>query len=532
MRIQLDLIVHNAKIWIGKDHFVSALAVAQDRIAVMGSDAKILPLRKNHTRMIDAGGRLLLPGFNDAHVHFIEGGFQLLSVDLRDAADQEEFCRRLQQKAQQLPKGTWITGGYWDHERWPDKKLPSKELIDRVVPDHPVFVVRLDWHIGCANSLALQLAGIDRYTQSPSGGVIDHDPITGEPTGILRETAQRLIEQARPAPNKAQTLEALETALQHAAQLGVTSIQGACKADELQLYQELIDQQRLTLRVSAWDYINQPSDIETLQAQVIRHPYLRTGTAKLFCDGSFGASTAWLWQPYEFDAQYFGVAVHEPNTFLQLVEELHRRGRSMCIHAIGDRAVSLSLDALEAAMQRHGNRNARHRIEHAQMVCDVDVSRFASLGVIASIQPSHAIDDMRWIEERIGGRARTAYRFQSFLQAGVAVAIGSDWTVEPLDPMLNLYAAVTREYPQGGPIGGWQPQEKVSLEEVLIAYTQGSAFAEGTERDKGRLLPGYYADFVILSDDLFQLPPSQWLQTKAEWTVVGGRVVFERSSSQ
>ncbi|MBN2357094.1 amidohydrolase [candidate division KSB1 bacterium] len=529
MEPTMDLIIHNAKIWLGNASFAQALAANRGRIAAVGTNQQVQALGDKTTRIIDAGGRLLLPGFNDAHVHLIEGGFHLLGVDLRDARDPEEFCRRLRAKAAQLPRGCWITGGFWDHEGWPDKQLPNKELIDRAVPDHPIFVVRIDWHIGCANSLALNLAGIDSHTKAPPGGVIDRDAASGEPTGILRETAHRLIDQAKPPPDKEQTLQALRAALNHAAALGVTSIQGACQDGDIALYQELLETGELTLRISAWHNVADRPDIQRLEnIEQIQHPYLRTGTAKFFCDGSFGATTALLSQPYLGDAENVGVAVHDEKEFIDIVDVLHRNGRQMAIHAIGDRAVTRTLDAIAAAQKQHGRKNLRHRIEHAQMVRDQDMKRFEALGIVASVQPSHAIDDMRWIENRVGERASTTYRLNSFYQAGAAVAFGTDWTVEPIDPMLTLYAAVTREYPQGGPEGGWQPQEKVTLEQALTGYTIGSAFAEHCEQVKGRLSPGFYADLVILSQDLFTTPPRQWLETKVDVTVVGGKVVFER----
>jgi len=523
----MDWILHNARVWMGGDRFCEALAVRDGCIAAVGTDGQVLPLRQPGSRIVDLQGALVIPGFNDAHLHLMEGGFHLLGVDLRPARDRGDFCRRLQDKARTLPKGSWITGGFWDHERWPDKKLPDRRLIDQAVPDHPVFVVRVDWHIGVANSLALRLAGISAGTAAPEGGVIDRDPVTGETTGILRDSAHRLISAVIPAPDRAQSTAALGAAMDHASQRGVTSIQGACSDEDLSLYREMESHGELQLRMSCWHNIADRHAADTLDpADVMDWPFLRAGIAKLFVDGSFGATTALLSEPYESEPGQCGLAIHERGELLEIARRIHCAGRPMAIHAIGDLAVTWALDAIEAA-QATDSASLRHRIEHAQMVRDDDLPRFKRSGIIASLQPSHAIDDMRWIEKRIGRRARLAYRFRSLLEAGTAVAIGTDWTVEPMDPMLTLYAAVTREFPEGGPSGGWQPQEKVTLIEALTAYTAGSAYAEQREGVKGMLQPGYWADLTVLSDDIFSLPAEKWLTTTATATMVDGRMVWD-----
>lgn len=525
----MDLILINGTIWQPSEAPAQALAVQHGRIAAVGSVSDILRLRTAKTQIVDAQGRLVLPGFNDSHVHLLEGGFHLLGVDLRDADSPREFCRRLAAAAAQLPPGAWIAGGFWDHERWPGKTLPHRALIDAAVPDHPVFVVRLDWHIGVANSLALRLAGIDEKTPAPHGGTIDRDALSGLPTGILRDEAMRLMTRVIPTPSKADRHRALKAAMDHAASLGVTSVQGQCTADERAFYQESEQKGELKLRLSLWHPVEGPDDIDKLAGhQKLDSPFLRSGTAKLFSDGSFGASTAWLFEPYQETKDGYGLAIHEPDVLQQMVVQIDAMGWQMAIHAIGDRAVHETLLALEQAQTLNGPGAHRHRIEHAQMVRPGDLQRFRKLAVVASIQPSHAIDDLRWIADRIGPRTELAYRYRSFVDHGIPVAIGTDWTVEPLAPFLTLYAAVARATREGMPAGGWYAGEGVDLQRALQDYTSGSAFAEHRENDKGVLAPGYWADFIVVDENLFALPPRDWLTAKVDMTFLNGAVIFDR----
>jgi predicted amidohydrolase YtcJ len=476
---------------------------------------------------------LVLPGFNDSHVHFMEGGFSLQDVDLRDARDEAEFCEKLKAKAATMSRGAWITGGYWDHEKWPCKRLPSKELLDSVVPDHPVFIVRLDWHIACANSLALQLARIDSQTASPPGGAIDRYPQTGEPTGILRDEAERLVYRVIPQSSAADKEAAALAAMRHAASLGITSVQGECKAEDQAIFSRLAEEKRLTTRMSVWQSIAHPGDAEALRdLPQVHEPFFSRRTAKLFVDGSFGAGTALLFEPYLDAPNYCGLAIHDQVILESMIQEIDRLNWHLAVHAIGDRAVDMALTALEKARTQNGEQSRRHRIEHAQMVRNQDLARFRDLSLIASVQPSHAIDDMHWIENRIGQRIDTAYRLRSFLQNGIAVACGTDWTVEPLDPMLTLYAAVSREFPAGGPEGGWQPQEKISLVQAIQIYTEGAAFAEEQEQCKGRLKSGCYADFVLLEPDFLYRSPQAILHSRIQTTVVDGRIVHDIQGMQ
>jgi len=528
----MELAIINGRIWSPHrpDYFAQALLVKKGHFYAIGSNAEILALKTNRTEIIDARGRLVLPGFNDAHIHLMEGGFYLQGINLREARNEDEFARSLQAYAADLPVGTWITGGYWDHEKWPSKKLPDRKLIDAVVPDHPVFVVRLDWHIGVANSLALKLAHIDKDTPDPQGGKIDRDPATGEPTGILRDEAAHLIRDVVPLPTDERRRQAARLAMQHASKLGLTSVQGECEEQDIRIFHQMAEQDELSLRLSLWHTIEKVDDIERLKIDYEATDFFKANTAKLFADGSFGADTALLFEPYCHNRATTGVMIHPREELDDLISRIDTLGRQMAIHAIGDQAVFVVLDALRKNAVTHGTKKLRHRIEHAQMVREQDLPLFRNTGAIASVQPSHCIDDMRWIEKKLGLRTHETYRLNSFLQNGIPVAIGTDWTVEPLDPMLTIYAAVTREFVEGGPGGGWHPQERTGVQKAVELYTLGSAYAEHAEKVKGLIKRGYLADFIILSQDIFTLPPPEILHTQIDYTIVGGQVVFRRST--
>jgi len=509
-----------------------AVAIYANRIVAVGSTKDIRKLAGPNTRTIDANGRLLLPGFNDAHTHFLSGGFQLSSVDLRDANSPQEFAARIKAFAEKVPKGRWITGGDWDHERWPDAKLPTKELIDSFTPETPVFVNRLDGHMALANSLALKLAGVTRQTQDPPGGVIVRDK-SGEPTGVLKDAAQSFVWNVVSPSTFEEKLDAARAATNYAAKLGVTSIQDMSAGNDVGVYQTLLDHGELKTRIYAVSPL--PSWERLAQTGVRAHfgsEMLRVGGLKGFADGSLGSTTALFYEPYRDDPSTSGIAgdeMYPEGVMLKRVSEADRVGLQIMIHAIGDRANDMILSIYEQVQRENGKRDRRFRIEHAQHLRAQDIPRFARDGVIASMQPYHAIDDGRWAEKRIGKeRIKTTYAFRSLLDSGTKLAFGTDWTVAPLNPMLTIYAAVTRRTLDGKNPNGWVPEQKISVEETVRAYTLGSAYAEFQENVKGSITVGKLADLVLLSRDIFKIDPEEIENVKVVMTMLDGRVVFEK----
>jgi len=508
-----------------------AVALYGNRIVAVGSTNDIRKLAGPNTRTIDAKGRLLLPGFNDAHTHFLSGGFQLSSVDLRDANSPQEFAARIKAFAEKLPKGRWVTGGDWDHERWPDAKLPTRELIDSFTQDIPVFVNRLDGHMALANSLALKLAGVTRETVDPPGGVIVRDK-SGEPTGILKDAAQSFVWKVVSPSTFEEKLDAARAATNYAARLGVTSIQDMSAGDDVGVYQTLLDRGELKTRIYA---VSPLPAWERLARTGVRAHFgsemLRVGGLKGFADGSLGSTTALFYEPYRDDPSTSGIAgdeMYPEGVMLKRVSEADRAGLQVMIHAIGDRANDLILSIYEQVARENGKRDRRFRIEHAQHLRAQDIPRFGRDGVIASMQPYHAIDDGRWAEKRIGKeRIKTTYAFRSLLDSGATLAFGTDWTVAPLNPLLSIYAAVTRRTLDGKNPNGWVPEQKISVEETVRAYTVGSAYAEFQENVKGSITVGKLADLVLLSRDIFNIDPNDIESVKVAMTMVDGRVVFE-----
>jgi len=508
-----------------------AVAIYANRIVAVGSTKDIRKLVGPNTRTIDARKRLLLPGFNDAHTHFLSGGFQLSSVDLRDASSPQEFAERIKAFAAKTSQGRWITGGDWDHERWPEAKLPTKELIDSFTRDTPVFVSRLDGHMALANSLALRLAGVTRQTLDPPGGVIVRDK-SGEPTGVLKDAAQNFVwKVVPPAPFEAR-LEAARAASNYAASLGVTSVQDMSAGTDVGVYQTLLDRGELKTRIYAVSPL--PAWERVARMGVRAHfgsEMLRVGGLKGFADGSLGSTTALFYEPYRDDPSTSGIAgdeMYPEGAMLERVREADRAGLHIMIHAIGDRANDLILSIYEQVERENGKRDRRFRIEHAQHLRPQDISRFARDQVIASMQPYHAIDDGRWAEKRIGKeRAKTTYAFRSLLDSGATLAFGTDWTVAPLNPLLTVYAAVTRRTIDGKNPKGWVPEQKISVEETVRAYTMGSAYAEFQENVKGSIAVGKLADLVLLSRDIFKIDPKEIENVKVVWTMLDGRLVYE-----
>jgi predicted amidohydrolase YtcJ len=529
-----DLIITNAKVWTGDDAHPNAQAVAVlgDRIVAVGSNADVLLWRSAQSKLIDAHGKLLLPGFNDAHVHFTDGGRQLDNVQLNDATSADEFVRRIAEQAKKTPKGEWILGGDWDETKWNPPNLPTKEMIDPVTPDNPVLVSRYDGHSALANSQALRLAGITAQTPDPPGGAIVRDA-QGNPTGDLKDAAMDPAYSAVPPPTHDQRLHAATRALEHAASLGVTSVQhmNPDYAD-IAVYSELLQNGELTTRIYAAPLITGVDD----QVKIgIRHafggPYLRIGAVKAYADGSLGSRTAYFFEPYSDEPGNHGLLNSEMQPLSLMRDRMmiaDAAGIQICTHAIGDQAISMVLDLYTDVVKAHHGAERRFRIEHAQHMAEKDFARFAQLDVIASVQPYHAIDDGRWAEARIGhDRASRTYAFRTFLNHGVHLAFGTDWDVAPLNPMLGIYAAVTRATLDGKNPNGWFPEQKLTVEESVRAYTMGSAYAEFQEQEKGSITPGKLADMVLLSDDIFSIDPVKIRDVKVLKTIVGGKVIWD-----
>ncbi len=526
-----EVIYTNAAIWTGVPNAAAAqaMAITEGKILAVGSAEEVAAWRGAATRVVDLAGKFVVPGFIDNHTHFMSGGFQLASVNLRDAKSPQEFAQRLTAFAKNLPPGRWITGGDWDHETW-GGELPRRDWIDPLTPDHPVFVNRLDGHMALANSKALALAGIDRNTPDPQGGTIVRDENSGEPTGILKDEAMALVYRVIPAPTAAEHDEALARAMAHAAAMGVTQVHdmGSYGWTDLETYRRAHASGRLTLRIYSFLPLASWARLaEFVQANGRGDDWLRWGGLKGFVDGSLGSTTAWFYQPYDDAPATSGLLTTDTTALRSWIFAADSAGLHVAVHAIGDRANDWLLEVFAHALAQNGRRDRRFRIEHAQHLTPTAISRFAELGVIPSMQPYHAIDDGRWAEKRIGAeRIKTTYAFRSLLDAKAPLTFGSDWTVAPLSPLLGIYAAVTRRTLDGAHPNGWVPQEKISVEEALHCYTAANAFAGFQEQKCGRLAPGMFADFVVLSEDLFAIDPVRIPEVQVLRTVVGGRETF------
>jgi predicted amidohydrolase YtcJ len=529
-----DLILVNASIHTMDQARPTAEAVAilGHRIAALGTSAEVRALAGPKTRVIDAAQKLVLPGFNDAHVHFLMGGFSLANVDLRDAATLEDLARRLGQYARKLPKGRWILGGDWDHEKWPGAPLPTKAQIDGATPDHPVFVNRLDGHMALANSLALKLAGVTKETKDPPGGVIVREPKTGEPTGVLKDAAQDLVDRVIPEKSFEEKHIAARAATEHAAQVGVTSLTDMSAGDDVGLYQYMLERGELKTRIYA---IRSIVSWETLAKTGVRAAFgsdiLRIGGLKGFADGSLGSSTALFFKPYNDAPDTRGLLFDQmlpEGIMLKRVEGADQRGLQIMIHAIGDEANWRILEIYKQAAEKNAPRDRRFRIEHAQHLRPSEIPRFGQQQVIASMQPYHAADDGRWCDKRIGPeRSKGTYAFRSLLNSGAVLAFGSDWTVAPLAPLEGIKAAVTRQTLDGKHPQGWMPEQKLTVDEAVRAFTVGSAYAEFCEKVKGTLAVGKLADLVMLDRDIYRIDPAEIDQARVILTIMDGRVVHE-----
>ena len=533
-----DLIIKNANIWTVDDSHpkAEAVAVLRDRIIAVGSNAEIDVLKGTDTQIIDAGGKLLLPGFNDAHVHFVNGARTLEEVQLNDATSSDEFVRRVKEQVAKTPKREWILGGDWDETKWTPSQLPTKEMIDAITPNNPVFIDRYDGHMALANSIALHMAGVTAQTPDPPGGVIVRDK-QGNPTGALKDAARELMVKVIPPLAHDERLDIIRHGMTYAASVGVTSIQDmnderSNSFADLAAYNELQQRGELTLRV----YVAAAITDWQKEAQLgIRHAFgnsfVRLGALKGFADGSLGSRTAYFFDAYSDEPSNSGILgkqMHPLSAMQERITGADAAGMQVCIHAIGDKAISTVLDMYSQAFQGHNGSDRRFRIEHAQHIAAKDFDRFAQLGVIASVQPYQAIDDGRWAETRIGhDRASRTYAFRTLLDHKVHLAFGTDWDVAPLNPLLTVYAAVTRVTLDGKMPNGWFPEQKLTVPEAVRAYTMGSAYAEFQDKEKGSITPGKLADFVLLSDDIFSIDPAKIRDVKVLKTIVGGKVVFD-----
>ena len=536
------LILVNGRIWTENPRQPEAEAIAIDGklILSVGSSADVRKLAGPDCRVIDLGGRRAVPGFNDSHVHFIGGGDSLAGVQLGDANSAAEFRRRIGDFARTLPKGAWIRNGNWDHQRWSPAQLPTHDLIDAVTPDNPAFVWRLDGHMALANAVAMKLAGLERNTRDIPGGEIVRDK-DGNPTGILKDAATSLVERAMPPLSERELDAALEAAMHEAASHGVTSVQNLWdsttdpySALKFREFQKFASAGTLKVRIYHAAPLHDWKSLATTGVQAaFGSPVLRIGNLKSFADGALGSETAWMDAPFSDRPGYSGLPsadLMDSAGMYAAIQGADRAGLQISIHAIGDRAIHAVLDLFERAAGENGPSDRRFRIEHVQHLRPEDAARFAPLGVIASMQPYHAIDDGRWAEKELGpARIKSSYAWRLLLDHGAVLAFGSDWPVAPLDPLMGIYAAVTRRTLDGRNPAGWVPEQRISVAEAVHAYTVGSAFAERQERIKGSLEPGKLADIAVLTDDIFRLAPADLDKVRVHMTVFDGAVVYEET---
>jgi predicted amidohydrolase YtcJ len=527
----VTLAVVNARVWTGNaSHpWATGVAVAGDRLVAVGSSAEIAKFARGspNARIIDAKGGMVTPGFIDSHSHFITSGFRLSSVQLRDARTPAEFISRIKAYVTGIPAGAWITGGDWDHENW-GGELPRRDWIDSVTPNNPVWVSRLDGHMALANSAALAIAKVNASTRDVEGGTIVRDA-SGNPTGMLKDNALGLVTRVEPPPAPQMSDHALDAAMHHVAERGVTSVHNMEGFADLATIERAHRSGRLITRIYAVVPIAQWARLrDTVAARGRGDDWVRIGGLKGFVDGSLGSHTAAMFAPFADSPADSGLLVEDPADLYKWTRDADRAGLQVMVHAIGDRAINLQLDIFERVASENGPRDRRFRIEHAQHLAPTDIPRFAALGVIASMQPYHSIDDGRWAERVLGHeRAKTTYAFRSLRDAGARLAFGSDWYVAPPTPLEGIYAAVTRRTLDDRNPDGWIPEQKIGVEDALSAYTINAAFASFDEGRKGSLERGKLADFVLLDRDLTRIPAETIRDAKVLLTVVGGRVVFE-----
>ena len=533
-----DLVILNGKVLtIDKENpYAEAIAVSCERIIAVGPSAKIKKyVVKGKTEIIDASGRLVIPGFNDAHVHF--GPLDPDFIELRYTTDPSVITQKVKEKVAGSKPGELIEGGHWEHEMFIDRQWPSKELIDKVSPDNPVVLSRADGHSVLVNSYVLNKSGITRDTPNPLGGEIQKDPATGEPTGILKETAENLIwtgavkSSRSPEEEAARTHQGYLLALMEAREYGVTSVQIPGDAD-FNAYEKLQAEGNLTSRIDIGKSLTGDTSV-LLKYKEIKKKYpdggnwIRFGYLKAFIDGTIGSGTALMFEPFADNPKSSGLAMMPYEKFEEMVVTADKMGFQIGVHSIGDKGNNWTINAYEKAIKVNGRRDSRHRDEHTQTLQLSDIPRFAELGVIPSMQSTHCITDKRFYEKRIGTeRSKGAYAWRSLINTGAILAFGSDYQVEPLNPMEGLYAAVTRKDRLGEEGNGWFPEQKLTMEEAIKYYTLGSAYAQFMDDRKGMIKPGYLADIVIVDRDLLTIPEDQIMKAKIDYTIVGGKVVY------
>ena len=517
------------KIWTGNPQQVWAegMAIVGDSIVEVGNAADIEKWVGPQTEKINTTeGNLIVPGFIDCHVHFVEGGFALSSVQLRDAKTPEEFIRRISAYAKTVAKGTWITSGDWDHENW-GGTLPTREWIDSITIDHPVWINRLDGHMSLANSEALKLAGITNSVKDVDGGTIVRDK-RGSVTGIFKDNAMNLVNKVVPAPSQEQEDKALEAAMDYVAARGVTSVHNMSGFNNT--FERAHERGTLRVRVYSGMMLAEWRELaEKIKKQGKGDKWLKRGNLKEFVDGSLGSHTAAFFKPFDDTPGDSGFFVIEPELLRKNIKSADSAGLQVMVHAIGDKAIHTLLNTFEEVEKENGGRDRRFRIEHAQHIAPRDIERFAALKVIPSMQPYHAIDDGRWAEKVIGHeRSMTTYAFKSLIDANADLAFGSDWFVAPPTPLEGIYAAVTRRTLDDKNPEGWIPEQKITVEDALRAYTIRAAFASFEERIKGSLEPGKLADFVVLEKDITSIPPAEIKSVAVLMTCVGGKTIFKK----
>jgi predicted amidohydrolase YtcJ len=530
----VTLAIMNANVWTGDPAKPSAqaVAVAGDRIVKVGANDDVRRLAET-AEVIDAAGLFLVPGFIDSHIHFIEGGSQLTSVQLGNVKSRAEFASRIAAYAKTVPAGTWITGGYWDHTTW-GGELPTREWIDAVTPNHPVWVSRIDGHLALANSAALSAAGVTRTVAPVEGGEIVRDA-RGELTGIFKDNARTLVESKVPPPTVEMADRALDSAMHYAAERGVTSVDHMGTWQDLEVFTRARKAGRLRTRIYAavplkgWQQLDEAVRSGKYGPNGRGDAWLQIGNLKAFVDGSLGSHTAAFEEPFNDAPKDRGLFVNSPEDLYAWTSAADKAGLQVSVHAIGDRAIRTQLDIFERVAKENPSRDRRFRIEHVQHLAPLDIPRFGLLGVIASMQPYHVIDDGRWAERVIGPRrSETSYAYRSLLDSKAVLALGSDWPVAPATPIEGIYAAVTRRTLDDKHPDGWVPQQKITVEDALVGYTRGAAFASFAEHDKGMIAPGMLADLVLIDRDLRTIPPAEIRDAKIVKTIVAGKTVFAR----